>query len=70
MKIAWRILPVIVGAGLGYGYYAIVGCSSGTCPITGNPFISTLYGALIGAFAIPGKQKNAPVGDGPEDGKS
>jgi hypothetical protein len=42
------ILPVIVCAGGGYAYYHFVGCASGTCPITSNPYISTSYGALIG----------------------
>lgn len=39
------------GAVLGFGYYKLVGCSSGGCPITSNPYISTLYGALIGLVA-------------------
>jgi hypothetical protein len=39
----------IVGGGvLGFAYYRFIGCSSGTCPITSNPFISTAYGALMG----------------------
>jgi hypothetical protein len=43
-------LGVISGAGLGFGYYRLIGCSSGTCPITCNPYLSTLYGALLGAI--------------------
>jgi Family of unknown function (DUF6132) len=39
---------VVVGGALGFGYYRLVGCSSGACPITSNPYISTLYGALLG----------------------
>ena len=38
------------GAALGYTYYALVGCSSGTCPITSNPAISTIWGAVIGGL--------------------
>jgi hypothetical protein len=41
-------LFVLVGALLGYGNYRWIGCKSGACPITGNPYISTLYGAVIG----------------------
>jgi hypothetical protein len=39
------------GAIVGFGYHKIVGCRSGACPITANPYISTIYGALIGLFA-------------------
>ncbi len=40
-----------VGGVLGFAYHKLVGCSSGACPITANPYISTLYGALIGLVA-------------------
>jgi hypothetical protein len=42
------------GAILGFAYHKIVGCRSGACPITANPYISTIYGALIGFFASGG----------------
>ena len=38
----------LVGGGLGFAYYRFIGCSSGTCPITSNPYISTLYGVILG----------------------
>ncbi len=46
------MLKLIVGSGigavLGYIYYRLVGCPTGSCPITRNPYTSTLYGAVIG----------------------
>ena len=42
------ILGTAVGALLGFGWYKLVGCSTGTCPITSNPWTSTLYGAVMG----------------------
>ncbi len=41
-------IPVLIGALGGFLYYNFIGCYSGNCPITGNPLISTLYGAAIG----------------------
>jgi len=43
-------LGTLIGAALGLGYYAWIGCATGTCPITSNPVTSALYGALIGAL--------------------
>jgi len=45
----WRILLFVLGgAALGFGYQRLIGCRSGTCVITSNPYVSTLYGALMG----------------------
>lgn len=44
------ILGIVIGAAGGFAYYKFIGCASGTCPITSNPYISTFYGALIGAL--------------------
>jgi hypothetical protein len=44
------IIGALVGGLLGYGFYRLVGCSTGACPITSNPWISTLYGILLGAM--------------------
>ena len=42
------LLGPIFGAVVGYGYYRFIGCAGGSCPITSNPWISTMYGALLG----------------------
>ncbi len=60
-----RYLPMmilaLVGALGGYLYYRLVGCASGACPITSNPYISTIYGGVIGTLlgyvVTPGKKK-------------
>jgi len=44
------VIAIVIGAGLGFAYYRFIGCSSGTCPITSNPYISTIYGAVLGAL--------------------
>ncbi len=43
------IIGAIIGGGLGFAYYRFVGCSTGTCPLTSNPIISTVYGLVVGA---------------------
>jgi hypothetical protein len=42
------IMFVIGGAVVGFGYQRLVGCRTGTCPITSNPYVSTIYGAVMG----------------------
>ena len=49
-------LFIVGGAVLGYSYYRFVGCRTGTCPISSNPFISTIYGAFMG-FLMSGGMK-------------
>ncbi len=51
---AAKILPAVAGAAVGYAYYFWIGCVSGSCPITSNPWISTGYGALLGFLISPG----------------
>jgi xanthine/uracil permease len=43
-----KIIGVTLGAIGGYLYYHFVGCTSGTCPISSNPYISILYGSVLG----------------------
>ena len=50
-----RILPLFLGALGGFLYYNYVGCVTGTCAITSNPWLSTGYGALIGAVFMSWK---------------
>jgi len=53
-----QVFPIVVGAILGYAYYYYIGCVSGSCPITSNPYISTFYGAVLGGIlSFPSKKK-------------
>ncbi len=42
------ISGMIIGGIGGFLYYFYIGCSSGTCPISSNPYISVGYGSLLG----------------------
>ncbi len=48
MKILSYVIGGIIGAGAGYLYYYFVGCPSGQCPITANPWSATVYGVVLG----------------------
>ena len=60
------MIRYIIGAVLGglVGYfvlYKLIGCTTGACPITANPYASTVYGVILGAlvanmFTFPAKQ--------------
>lgn len=52
------VLPVFAGAILGYLYYTFIGCN-GSCAITGNPWVSTAYGAVMGALFIKKQKKES-----------
>jgi hypothetical protein len=41
------IIASIIGGLLGYLYYKKIGCISGTCPITSNPYASIIYGTIM-----------------------
>ncbi len=60
MKLYIKIfLGLALGSIAGYLYYFFIGCHSGSCPISSNPFISSGYGALVGLIlSIPTKKKN------------
>ena len=40
-----------VGGGVGFLYWKLVGCASGSCPITSVWYTSTAYGAVLGLLA-------------------
>ncbi len=46
-----RGLLALAGGMAGFAYYYFIGCASGACPISSNPFISTGYGVLVGTVA-------------------
>jgi xanthine/uracil permease len=39
---------ILVGGIAGWAFWYYIGCESGTCPITSNPYRSMAYGAIMG----------------------
>lgn len=59
-----RIIAGALGAAAGYAYYYYIGCMSGSCPITSNPYISTIYGALLGVLLVPSQKQSTEKNNG------
>jgi hypothetical protein len=55
IKSSWFLKPLlatVIGGAAGYLYYHFVGCSSGSCGITSNPYLSTIAGGVMGFFVV------------------
>jgi hypothetical protein len=48
------IAGMLLGGAAGYAWYRMVGCANGACPLTSNPYISTLYGVVVGLIMALG----------------
>lgn len=42
------VVAALAGGLVGYALYRTVGCTTGACPLTANPYISVIYGMLAG----------------------
>jgi hypothetical protein len=49
------ILGVTIGAAVGFAIGYFGKCASGVCPLTSNPWISMVVGALFGLMISLGK---------------
>lgn len=55
------LIGALIGGIIGYFvFHKVIGCSTGSCPITANPYVSMIYGIilgllLVGALASPSK---------------
>jgi len=47
-----ELIGIVVGALGGFLYWKFIGCSSGSCPITSSPLISTIWGAVMGWLVV------------------
>lgn len=48
------LLFVLGGAAVGFAYQRFIGCRTGACIITSNPYVSALYGAFVGYLVSGG----------------
>lgn len=43
-------IGIVIGALAGLANYKHLGCATGTCPLTSNPWIATIYGMVLGGL--------------------
>ena len=49
----WRpFLAVVIGGLSGLLYFYFIGCKSGSCSITSDPYMSMVWGGLLGLFMV------------------
>jgi hypothetical protein len=48
-------LAIVLGGILGFGWYKVAGCHTGACPLSSNPYVSVIFGALVGALIATAK---------------
>jgi hypothetical protein len=51
---------MLVGGALGFAAYRFIGCTTGACPLTSNPWVSTLLGLALGAMFTTQQNSTAP----------
>ena len=51
-KHGMTILGIVLGAITGFAWFQFVGCSTGSCPITSNPWTSSIYGGVMGGLSF------------------
>jgi hypothetical protein len=49
------VIGIVIGGAAGFLYYKLVGCRTGSCPITSSPFSSIIFGAIFGGLIASSK---------------
>ena len=49
------VLGAVAGAAIGYLTDRFIGCRTGTCPLTSNPWTAMLVWSIVGAIVTAGR---------------
>jgi hypothetical protein len=49
------VIGGVVGAAIGFAMYRFVGCRTGACPLTANPWVAMVLWGLMGVLLATGK---------------
>ena len=55
-----NLAGIFIGALGGYAYFYFIGCRTGTCPLTSNPWLSILWGMALGYLLFDMFHKKEP----------
>ena len=64
------IIGAAVGGALGFAAYKFIGCASGACPLTSNPWVSTLLGLALGSMFASNSSRTDQITTTNKDWKS
>ena len=64
------IIGMLVGGALGFAAYWFIGCTTGACPLTSNPWVSTFLGLALGAMFTSKPNSTEQNSKPKEDGES
>lgn len=48
-------IGAVVGAAIGFAMYRVVGCKTGACPLSANPWVAMAIWGTMGAMVAAGK---------------
>jgi hypothetical protein len=66
MNLTLRVVgSVVLGALAGLAYQRLIGCRSGTCPITSNPYVSTIFPQAFSHVSLVNTARNLTAELGP-----
>jgi len=49
------IIGGVVGGAVGFAMYRFIGCRTGACPLTGNPYVAIAIWGIMGVLIAAGK---------------
>lgn len=53
--VARMVVGAVTGGVLGFLAYRFIGCRTGACPLTANPYVAVVIWGLMGALVAMGK---------------
>lgn len=49
------VIGAVVGAAIGFAVYRFIGCRTGACPLSANPWVAMFLWGAMGALFAAGK---------------